>query len=111
MSLKKSMSVSRVTAELYDVFQGGLMKLGVVRALLIACAAAAVSPDTAGAQGRAAPDARSRRAQPGPVWPELSAAERDQVMTFGDDFKRFIGGAKSAMAFVRDATKMVEAAG
>ena len=45
------------------------------------------------------------------MWPELSAVERDQVMAFGEDFKRFIGGAKSAMTFVRDATKIIEAAG
>ena len=49
--------------------------------------------------------------QPGPVWPKLSAAERDQVMKFGEDFKQFIGTAKSAITFVREATKMVEAAG
>ena len=32
-------------------------------------------------------------------------------MRFGEDFKQFIGGAKSAMTFVRDATKLIEAAG
>ncbi len=49
--------------------------------------------------------------QPGPVWPTLSQAERDQVMTFGEDFKQFMGRAKSEMTFVREATKMAEAAG
>ncbi len=49
--------------------------------------------------------------QPGPVWPRLAEAERGQVMTFGDDFKQFIGRAKSAMGFVRDATRLVEGAG
>ncbi|MGE3509077.1 MAG: aminopeptidase 1 [Vicinamibacterales bacterium] len=55
--------------------------------------------------------AQSATPQPGPVWPTLSAAERDQVMKFGDDFKQFIGSAKSALTFVRDVTQMVEAAG
>ena len=32
-------------------------------------------------------------------------------MKFGEDFKQFIGGAKSALTFVRDATKIIEAAG
>ena len=41
-------------------------------------------------------------AQMGPVWPKLSAAERDQVMRYGDDFKRFMGRAKSAQTFVRE---------
>lgn len=49
--------------------------------------------------------------QPGPVWPKLSAAERDQVLRFGEDFKQFIGSAKSSMTFVREAAKIVEAAG
>ena len=49
--------------------------------------------------------------QAGPVWPKLSAGERVEVMRFGDDFKQFIGLAKSETAFVREATKLVEAAG
>ena len=47
----------------------------------------------------------------GPVWPTLSPAERDQVMKFGEDFKQFMGRAKSEMTFVREATKLAEAAG
>ncbi len=50
-------------------------------------------------------------AQMGPVWPKLSAAERDQVMRYGDDFKQFMGRAKSAPAFVREARALVEEAG
>lgn len=49
--------------------------------------------------------------QPGPVWPKLSDAQRAEVLTFGDDFKRFIGAAKSESQFVREATRVVEAAG
>jgi aspartyl aminopeptidase len=49
--------------------------------------------------------------QPGPIWPKLSAAERDQVMKFGDEYKQFIGAAKSATTFVGEARKIVEAAG
>ena len=37
----------------------------------------------------------ARPGQPGPVWPKLTAAERAEVMKFGDDFKRFIGAAKA----------------
>lgn len=50
-------------------------------------------------------------AQPGPVWPTLSEADRAQVTKFTDDYKRFIGRAKTAMTFVRDATALVQAAG
>jgi len=49
--------------------------------------------------------------QPGPVWPKLTAAERDQVQRYGDDFKQFMGRAKSAQGFVREARALVEAAG
>lgn len=60
----------------------------------------------------AQPSAASASATPsGPVWPRLSEAERARVITFGDDFKHFIGRAKSAMTFVRDATALVETAG
>jgi aspartyl aminopeptidase len=41
----------------------------------------------------------------------LSQAERDEVMRFGDEFKQFIGRAKSEMAFVREAEKFAAAAG
>lgn len=47
----------------------------------------------------------------GPVWPKLSGAQRTEVMTFGEDFKRFIGAAKSETQFVREAARLVEAAG
>jgi aspartyl aminopeptidase len=87
------------------------MKLSAVLASsLVAGVLVAVLPPLALAQARAAAGGRTA-GQPGPVWPDLSAVERDQVMTFGEDFKGFIGGAKSAMTFVRDATKLVEAAG
>jgi aspartyl aminopeptidase len=49
--------------------------------------------------------------EPAPVWPRLSEAERTEVMRFGDDFKSFIGRAKSAERFVEEATALVEAAG
>lgn len=49
--------------------------------------------------------------QAGPVWPKLSANERADVMRFGDDFKSFIGSAKSETQFVREASRLVEAAG
>jgi aspartyl aminopeptidase len=48
---------------------------------------------------------------PGPVWPRLSESQRAEVTRFGDDFKQFIGRAKSAMTFVQEATKLVEANG
>lgn len=47
----------------------------------------------------------------GPVWPKLSAAQRTEVTRFGDDFKRFIGRAKSEMTFVREAVALLEAGG
>lgn len=47
----------------------------------------------------------------GPVWPKLSGAEQAEVMRFGDDFKQFIGRAKSEMTFVREARSRLEAAG
>ena len=31
----------------------------------------------------------------GPVWPKLSEAQHAEVMRFGDEFKQFIGRAKS----------------
>jgi aspartyl aminopeptidase len=53
----------------------------------------------------------ARAQDPGPVWPRLSNGERSEVMRFGDDFKQFIGRAKSEMTFVREATRLVEANG
>ena len=52
-----------------------------------------------------APVAR-RTPQPGPVWPKLSPRSSDEVMRFGDDFKQFIGRAKSETTFVREATAL-----
>jgi aspartyl aminopeptidase len=48
---------------------------------------------------------------PGPVWPKLSAAQQSDVMKFGDDFKQFIGKAKSEMTFVAEGRRMLEANG
>lgn len=73
----------------------------VVTAVVAAAAMLAATPTV---------DAQTQN-QAGPVWPKLSASERDQVMKFGEDFKGFIGSAKSALTFVREATRMVEAAG
>jgi aspartyl aminopeptidase len=56
--------------------------------------------------GLAAPGAAQT---PGPVWPKLSQAERDAVMRFGDEFKQFIGRAKSERSFVAETTKLLEA--
>ncbi len=44
----------------------------------------------------------------GPVWPELNAQERSDVMAFGEDFKDFIGRAKSEMWFVREGVEFAE---
>jgi aspartyl aminopeptidase len=49
--------------------------------------------------------------QAGPVWPKLTEAQRTEVMRFGDDFKQFIGSAKSETAFVRDVARMLDASG
>jgi aspartyl aminopeptidase len=49
--------------------------------------------------------------QAGPVWPKLSAAERTDVQRMGDEFKQFLGAARTETMFVREASKMVEAAG
>lgn len=45
------------------------------------------------------------------AWPSLSAADRDMVMAFGEDFKTFMGKAKSEMTFVREARAFAETAG
>jgi aspartyl aminopeptidase len=50
-------------------------------------------------------------AQPAPVWPRLTQVQRDEVQRFGEDFKQFIGRAKSAVTFVQEATRLVEANG
>ncbi len=78
--------------------------------LAVRVAAAAVLAVAAGGPVLAQPPAPPT-SQSGPVWPKLSAAERDQVMRFGEEFKQFIGSAKSALTFVREATRIVEAAG
>lgn len=49
--------------------------------------------------------------EPGPVWPKLTPAQRLEVMRFGDDFKVFIGKAKSEVTFVREATALLDANG
>ena len=54
---------------------------------------------------------QAQEARPGPVWPRLSAVEREAVVRFGDEFKEFIGRAKSARAFVHEAVALVEANG
>jgi aspartyl aminopeptidase len=45
------------------------------------------------------------------AWPELTPHDRDAVMKYADDFKAFLGKAKSEMAFVREATRVAEANG
>ena len=45
------------------------------------------------------------------AWPELTPHDRDAVMKYADDFKTFLGKAKSEMAFVREATRVAEANG
>src|SRR5262245_58605627 len=54
---------------------------------------------------------RAGAQEPGPVWPKLSASERAEVARFGDDFKTFIGRAKSELTFVREAVKLLDAEG
>ena len=49
--------------------------------------------------------------QPGPVWPTLTAAQQAEVMRFGDDYKQFIGRAKSEMTFVREVGTLLDAGG
>lgn len=55
--------------------------------------------------------AATAQEQAGPVWPKLNGAQRTEVLKFGDDFKQFIGVAKSETQFVREASRLVEAAG
>src|SRR6266496_964677 len=45
------------------------------------------------------------------AWPELAPRDRDAVMKYGEDFKSFLGKAKSEMMFVREATRVAEAGG
>ncbi len=60
-----------------------------------------------GAAGRAsAQDVGFRNA-----WPGLSAPQQTEVQAFAEDFKTFIGQAKSEMAFVRRAVPFAEANG
>src|SRR3954469_12786567 len=59
----------------------------------------------------ASPSRAQDAPQPGPVWPKLTQPQRDEVMRFGDDFKRFIGRAKSETTFVREVTALVEGSG
>ncbi len=46
-----------------------------------------------------------------PVWPELSPQERSEVMAFGEEFKDFMGRAKSEMWFVREGVVFAESEG
>ena len=55
--------------------------------------------------------ARAQDSQIGPVWPKLTDAQHAEVMQFGEQFKQFIGAAKSETQFVREATKLLERAG
>jgi aspartyl aminopeptidase len=61
--------------------------------------------------GFAVPAGAQDQPKSGLVWPTLTAAQRNEVMKLGDEFKQFIGAAKSETLFVREATRMVEAAG
>jgi aspartyl aminopeptidase len=45
------------------------------------------------------------------AWPELTPQDREHVMRYADDFKSFLGKAKSEMQFVREATRFAEASG
>lgn len=45
------------------------------------------------------------------AWPELSREERSLVMAFGEDFKDFMGRAKSEMWFVREGVQFAELEG
>jgi aspartyl aminopeptidase len=45
------------------------------------------------------------------AWPELDAQSRERVMRYADDFKAFLGKAKSEMLFVREATRFAESNG
>ncbi|MDR1989576.1 MAG: hypothetical protein LBQ09_05025 [Acidobacteriaceae bacterium] len=68
--------------------------LPVAGALLVCASMAAAQPRSSGA-----------------VWPKLSTAQQDEVMRFGEDFKRFIGAAKNETAFVRESVTLLDANG
>ena len=46
-----------------------------------------------------------------PVWPDMSPQERSAVMAFAEDFKDFMGRAKSEMWFVREGIELAESEG
>ncbi len=46
-----------------------------------------------------------------PVWPQLSPQERSDVMTFAEDFKDFMGRARTEMWFVREGVRFAESEG
>ena len=52
-----------------------------------------------------------RAQDPGPVWPKLSPGQRAEAVRFSDDYRQFIGRAKSELTFVREAVRLVEASG
>jgi aspartyl aminopeptidase len=45
------------------------------------------------------------------AWPELDAQGREHVTRYAEDFKVFLGKAKSEMQFVREATRFAESSG
>jgi aspartyl aminopeptidase len=45
------------------------------------------------------------------AWPELDAQSREHVMRYAEDFKSFLGKAKSEMQFVKEASRFAEAGG
>jgi len=45
------------------------------------------------------------------AWLELTAQDRDHVMKYAEDFKGFLGKAKSEMQFVKEASRFAEANG
>ena len=45
------------------------------------------------------------------AWPELTPADRERVTALGEDFKSFLGRAKSEMFFVREGTTLLESKG
>ena len=62
-------------------------------------------------QAAAPPSTPGADVNMGPVWPKLSAAQHDEVMRFGEDFKQFMSKAKSEMTFVSEAIRFGEANG
>src|SRR4051794_14721286 len=59
----------------------------------------------------AAASVAAQAIEPGPVWPTLTPAQQAEVMRFGDDYKQFIGRAKSEMTFVREVAMRLGAGG